>query len=260
MALSNFTAIAFLIAAAAMLPSSSAIGEQTERSLRGKDTKPKTDCPFTPPGMGPNKGTHEDISEWGGWIYDKASILQFHISESSHQAIYDFLGPGKTLVDLGAGVGQMKVALDRISADIDYTGFDGGANIMELEGQNLPVKGDDAHVVPHLCWVDASKPFFYDRQFDAVLSKEVGEHIPPEGESAYMDNLVRLAKPNGGRIIITWAHPGQIGFHHVNCKDQSYVIAQMEERGVFYDSQATEWIGSKISSNYAENLMVFFKP
>ena len=155
----------------------------------------------------------------------------------------------------------MKVGLDRIGAtDIEYVGFDGGANIMELEGQNTPVNQDPNHIVPHLCWADASKPFDVGRTFDAVLSKEVGEHIPPEGEAAFMDNLVRLAKPGGGIIMLTWAHPGQGGFHHVNFKDQTYVIAKMVERGVNYNKEMTESLGKTIPSAYAVNLMVFVKP
>ena len=154
----------------------------------------------------------------------------------------------------------MKVALESIGADIEYVGFDRGSNIMELEGINTPVVGDPNHVVPRLCWTDASKPFHVGRTFDAVLSKEVGEHIPPEGEANFMDNLVRLAKPGGGIIMLTWAHPGQGGFHHVNCKDQTYVIAKMVERGVNYNKEMTESLGETIPSAYAVNLMVFVKP
>merc|ERR1712232_735510 len=150
-------------------------------------------------------------------------------------------------------------ALDRINADIDYTGFDGGANIMEMEGVHAPVANDDHHIIPKLCWVDASKPFDIHRTFDAVLSKEVGEHIPKEGEGAFMDNLVRLAQPNGGRIILTWSHPGQGGHGHVNEQPKEYIIEQMEKRGVRFNKRATDWLGSKISPAYAVNLMIFTK-
>ena len=88
----------------------------------------------------------------------------------------------------------------------------------------------------------------------------MGEHIPPEGEQAFMDNLVRLARPGGGIIILTWAHPGQGGFHHVNCQEQSYIIEQMEKRGVKYDAGMTNALGSNIGRAYAENLMIFTKP
>lgn len=225
------------------------------RRLQSKSSEPFV-CPFAPPLEEESSG----ISDWGGWKYDLPSIKAFHIRESAHTGIYKFLGPGKSLVDIGAGVGQMKVALDLIGADIDYVGFDGGYNIMELEGKNTPVFGDDTHVVPHLCWVDASKPFYLAQTFDAVLSKEVGEHIPAAGEAAFMDNLVRLAKPHGGLIILTWAHPGQGGNGHVNCKEKKDIIERMERRGVKHEPIMTQALGATIASAYAENLMVFSKP
>lgn len=262
-------------AAAALTLIIAVSAEERSNSLRGADAiaqegnqdedaskrhfKFGYDCPFTPPTVGPNE-QYKDISDWGGWKYDLASIRVFHIGESTHKAIYEFIGPGSSIVDIGAGVGQMKVALDRINADVDYVGFDGGANIMEMEGVHAPVYGDDKHIIPKLCWADASKPFDTHRTFDAVLSKEVGEHIPKIGEAAYMDNLVRLAKPHGGRIIMTWAHPGQGGNGHINCQPKSYIIEEMEKRGVIFDKMVTKWLGSKIASNYAENLMIFFKP
>merc|ERR1712232_715467 len=219
-----------------------------------KESANPQNCPFKPPATGPG-----DISEWGGWIYTTENIRAEHIIESIQKPLYEFLGPGKSLADIGAGVGQLKVALDRINADIDYTGFDGGANIMEMEGVHAPVANDDHHIIPKLCWVDASKPFDIHRTFDAVLSKEVGEHIPKEGEGAFMDNLVRLAQPNGGRIILTWAHPGQGGHGHVNEQPKEYIIEQMEKRGVRFEKGATDWLGSRISPAYAVNLMIFTK-
>jgi SAM-dependent methyltransferase len=171
--------------------------------------------------------------------------------------LYKFIGPGKSLVDIGAGVGQMKVALDRMGADVDYTGFDGGSNIMELEGTHAPVVNDPHHIIPHLCWVDASKPFNLGRTFDVVLSKEVGEHIPPEGEQAFMDNLVRLARPDGGIIVLTWSPPGRGGFGHVNCREKSYIIKEMEKRGVKFEADMTSTLGSKIARAYADNLTVY---
>merc|ERR1711992_116500 len=103
-----------------------------------------------------------------------------------------------------------------------YTGFDGGANIMDLEGVNTPVIGDDKHVVPHICWGDFSKPLYLGDKYDVVLSIEVAEHIPKTGENAFMDNLVRHMK-HDGIIILTWAYPGQGGHHHVNEQNKAYV-------------------------------------
>merc|ERR1712043_74885 len=126
----------------------------------------------------------------------------------------------------------------------------------DLEGRNTPVFGNDNHVVPHLCWADFSKPVHLDKKYDVVVSIEVAEHIPKEGEQAYMDNLVRLMKIDG-IIILTWGHPGQGGYHHVNEQSKDYVISQMESRGLKFDPAKTEELGSKIASQYAKNLMVF---
>jgi hypothetical protein len=71
---------------------------------------------------------------------------------------------------------------------------------------------------------------------------------------------VRLARPNGGIIVLTWAHPGQGGFHHVNCREKSYIIEQMEKRGVKFEADMTSTLGSKILPAYAKNLMVYSKP
>mmetsp|Transcript_29608 Transcript_29608/g.45364 ORF Transcript_29608/g.45364 Transcript_29608/m.45364 type:complete len:172 (-) Transcript_29608:224-739(-) len=166
--------------------------------------------------------------------------------------------PGKSLIDVGAGVGQLKRGFERLQFEVDYHGFDGGANVMELEGMNTPLINDDTHIVPHLCWVDASKPFFLQRKFDYVYSVEVGEHIPIEGEQNFMDNLVRLLKPNGeGTLFLSWAHPGQGGYHHVNEREREYVIAEFVKRGLAYDGPLVEIMKEEMNNGHSANWMVF---
>ena len=75
-----------------------------------------------------------------------------------------------------------------------------------------------------------------------------------------MDNLARIAKPHGGKIILTWACPGQGGNGSINCKHKSYVIEEIEKRGVTYNEASTTWFWERIHSAYAENLMIFSKP
>ena len=77
-----------------------------------------------------------------------------------------------------------------------------------MEGINAPACEDEKHLIPKLCWADASKPFDIQRTFDSVLSKEVGEDIPKEGVQALMDDLAKLVRSYSGRIIIRWAQPG----------------------------------------------------
>eukprot|EP00560_Eucampia_antarctica_P007394 CAMPEP_0197824738 /NCGR_PEP_ID=MMETSP1437-20131217/1958_1 /TAXON_ID=49252 ORGANISM="Eucampia antarctica, Strain CCMP1452" /NCGR_SAMPLE_ID=MMETSP1437 /ASSEMBLY_ACC=CAM_ASM_001096 /LENGTH=244 /DNA_ID=CAMNT_0043424487 /DNA_START=413 /DNA_END=1144 /DNA_ORIENTATION=+ len=216
-----------------------------------------SDCPFVPPS--------KNSLDWGGWEYNLEFIKTHHIATSPVMArwMVGFMKEKgmKSLLDVGCGVGQFKVALEQEGAtfvgdnvkkngvnvvvnnnnngDLEYMGMDGGSNIMQLEGVIAPVGGNDKHRVPHLCWVDASVPFDLLRKFDLVYSNEVAEHIPRKGEQYYLDNLVLHLNDNG-YLLLGWARIGQGGFHHVNERDATYAIEQVEKRGMVFDNELTE--------------------
>ena len=123
----------------------------------------------------------------------------------------------------------MKVTLDSINANINYTRFNSRANIRKIEGAHSPVYSNDKHIIPNLCQVDAPKSFNIHYTFDVVLSKEVSEHILKKGEAKFIDNLLRLAKPCEGRIILTWVQPGQGGKGYVNCQSKSHIIEKIKK-------------------------------
>lgn len=75
------------------------------------------------------------------------------------------------------------------------------------------------------------------RKFDWVQSLEVGEHIPPEKTSVFVNNLVKHAK-NG--IILSWAIPGQNGFSHINNKANSEVIEMLKAYNFVFDAAETK--------------------
>ena len=79
-------------------------------------------------------------------------------------------------------------------------------------------------------------PIYHLNQYDWVVSIEVAEHIPPQFESIYLDNLVRHAKEG---VILSWARPGQLGLSHVNNRPIEYVKEQMRLRGLIYDGAFT---------------------
>ena len=182
-------------------------------------------CPFKPPANATNSG---------GWNYTAAMIKQNHckFDPGFGGELVSFLGRA-TLVDVGAGVGQLGHFLQKHPSNITWFGFDGGYNIESLRGRHLAVRDDRTHVVPKVCWMDASVPLPDTEQtFDWTLSVEVGEHIARQHEAVFMDNLARLCRTG---VILTWAVEGQGGFHHVNCRNNDYIIAQMERRGFKYD-------------------------
>ena len=67
---------------------------------------------------------------------------------------------------------------------------------------------------------------------DWILSLEVGEHIPKEFESAFIQNLTRNAKKG---IIISWAIKGQGGYGHFNEQNNKYIKNLLYKFGFIND-------------------------
>eukprot|EP00928_Gymnodinium_smaydae_P056809 TRINITY_DN40120_c0_g1_i1.p1 TRINITY_DN40120_c0_g1~~TRINITY_DN40120_c0_g1_i1.p1 ORF type:complete len:252 (+),score=32.92 TRINITY_DN40120_c0_g1_i1:34-756(+) len=99
---------------------------------------------------------------------------------------------------------------------------------------------------------------------DILYSLEVGEHIPPEREQAFLDNLVQSCSKV---LILSWAIPGQAGNGHVNLLENNVVIAKMEARGALYSAAQTDALREKLSGplcvnkmnsrNFMKTIMVF---
>ena len=73
-----------------------------------------------------------------------------------------------------------------------------------------------------------------------------------------MDNLARLCRKG---VILTWAVERQPGFHHVNCRNNDYVIAQMERRGFKYDKPQSMHFRKSVKALWwlRRTIMVFLK-
>ena len=225
-----------------------------------KNPDASSSCPFVPPS--------KNSLEWGGWEYTLDFIKEHHIRMSPRLAkwLAKFMAQKNksSLIDVGCGVGQLKVALTqngKLPNKFEYVGLDGGSNIMELEGAAAPVIGDPNHVIPPLCWVDASMPFDLGRTFDIVFSSEVGEHIPRSGEQNFLDNLVRLIDNEGGYLFLSWAQIGQGGFAHINERDIPYLIDQLERRGMTFENDETNQFRGHFQNGSAwkKNLLIFQK-
>jgi len=84
-----------------------------------------------------------------------------------------------------------------------------------------------------------------------VITLEVAEHIPPEFEGQFLDNVALCVK-RGGLLVMSWAVVGQGGDGHVNCRNNDYAIAAMERRGFVHFEAATKSARSVISTEYNE--------
>jgi hypothetical protein len=83
---------------------------------------------------------------------------------------------------------------------------------------------------PNVTVADLSKPMRCLRT-GSVISLEVGEHIPKEGEQVFLNNITSHCDSD---LIISWALPDQPGIGHVNCQPQEYIIDQIEKRGFIF--------------------------
>lgn len=142
----------------------------------------------------------------------------------------------KTIVDIGCGNGSyVKHFLDN---KLDCDGFDG------------------SHLTPDFCYIqDFSKPQRIGK-YGLVLSLEVGEHIPKQYEQIFLDNLVDASI---SLIILSWAVEGQGGDGHVNCKNNDYIIRQMNNRGYYYDVETTDFLRDKCTIPWFKYTLMTFE-
>ena len=126
---------------------------------------------------------------------------------------------------------------------IDWTGYDGAEQVEEATNGFVQ-------------YMDLSKPHWLGKQYDWVMSLEVGEHMPSEMAAALVDNLKRHAKCG---IVLSWAIPGQGGHHHVNELSNADVISTFEEGNeLSFDKATTAKLRDHASLYYfKETLMVF---
>lgn len=172
--------------------------------------------------------------------------------EASSQHVYDstlgislanfFKGENvKSLVDFGCGMGNyVKTFQDN---DINAVGFDGNPNTPEL--------------TKNLCKVlDLSVPTKFDEQFDWVMSLEVGEHLPPQFEDIFIQNLHNNNKYG---IVISWAVKGQGGHGHFNEQNNDYIKSKICELGYVNDIKSENNLRKDSTLRWFKNTIMVFR-
>ncbi len=72
-----------------------------------------------------------------------------------------------------------------------------------------------------------------------VMSVEVGEHLRAEHHNAFLDNLSRHCT---GKLLLTWAVPGQGGLRHVSERTQEQVVPDVARWGFgFLETESLRW-------------------
>lgn len=176
------------------------------------------------------------VHSTGYWYKNTAS--NFHIDcKGVKDWLLGFLREDKTglIYDLGCGTGYYLSELSK----------DGHLKLIGVEADPLQLKTTfpiHAHnLTKDLPYTDKG----------IVICLEVAEHIPQRYEQQLIDNMTKLCN---GYLILSWAIPGQMGLGHVNCKDNDYVIGQIESRGFEYLPEIT-----KQSREYPKDICSYFK-
>lgn len=149
----------------------------------------------------------------------------------------------KTLLDLGCGTGAYSKYF--IANNIQCEAYDGNPNTFKISEGIGKV-------------LDLTNIINLNKQYDCVLSLEVGEHIPAQYEQIFIDNVCKHSK---NLIIISWAVVGQGGDGHVNCRNNDYIIREIERNYFSYQEKDSNFLRKSYSNApwFGNTIMVFKK-
>ncbi len=155
------------------------------------------------------------------------------------------------VVDLGCGDGYYVKQL--IKNGFNAKGFDGNPDTAELTGdsENFGVQDLTKTINQHKI----------GGPFNCVISLEVGEHIPEKFMDAYINNLIDSCQAEG-KIIISWALPGQGGYSHVNELPNQVVrerFKTLSKNKLVYDEEFTNSLRNSADLLWFPTTVMVFK-
>ena len=138
---------------------------------------------------------------WMAGNYDRFSRYM----ESSAREFYErlHLAPGRQLLDVGCGSGQL--ALIAAKDGLDVTGVDIASNLVERARMRARAEGLSARFQE----ADAEALPFEDASFDVVASL-IGAMFAPRPDLV-ADELLRVCKPGGTIAMANWTPQGFVG-------------------------------------------------
>lgn len=181
----------------------------------------------------------------------KTGIFTKEEAETGHLFSYrlaQYIGElftNELIYDMGCGMGSYARYLEDV-------GFN---NVIGVEGtQGLSFENK-------VCWgVDLTRAYIFPDKGHAICI-EVGEHIPKEFEEVFINNICKTVKKDC-YLVLSWAHEGQDGYGHVNCRPDWWVKEEIEKRGFEKHEALTINARNVIEGHVAylkENLFVFKK-
>jgi hypothetical protein len=180
-----------------------------------------------------------EIKKNGSWIVEEndpghcyveymSDIILKIVNEKKPALVYDF----------GCGYGEYIKNISRLG--IEAIGFEAHPNRTRYE---------------NIQELDLSIPIVLERSADISISLEVGEHIPAKFEQIFLNNICNNTKDT---VVLSWAIEGQTGDGHVNCRNNDYIISEMEKRGFVFDPTILETRKSFNSDQWFQNTAMLF--
>jgi len=148
----------------------------------------------------------------------------------------------RTMIDIGCGpAGMVELA---ISMGIDCMGVDGDWTVKRNIGVELH---------------DFTKGPFKIEPRELAYSCEFVEHVEERYVPNYMETFMSCKY-----ALITYAPPGHVGHHHVNCQAEEYWIEKFADHGFWYDVGTTAEIRTiddptKKKKNFIKERGLFFQ-
>lgn len=172
-------------------------------------------------------------------IFTMAEAAGHHFSEKLAGRAAEFFSPQEPVLDFGCGNASYLVYLRG-------RGFS-GIGVEGTHGLTYRVPG---HEQPSARFGRKSRPSLQLVQWDLqhplwlgvkgnVMSVEVAEHLHAGHHDAFMDNLSRHC---AGKLLLTWAVPGQGGLRHVSERTQEQVVPYAARWGFAYlEEESLRW-------------------
>lgn len=136
----------------------------------------------------------------------------------------------KSVLDIGCGKGYSSAYFKSLNCEV--TGIDGS---LQAKIDNLIP--DDFILHDYT----GGECFKIDKNFDLCWSSEFVEHVDEKFVDDFLKDFSRCKY-----IAMTFAGPGQGGYHHVNCQPKEYWIDKIENKGYkFLENETSilkEWV------------------
>ncbi len=130
-----------------------------------------------------------------------------------------------------------------------------GCEVLGVDG-SIQARKDSAIPEHHITHDFNDGPFIPLKTYDLIWSCEFVEHV----EEQYIDNLLKTFSYADKYIMMTYAEPGQGGWHHVNCQNEEYWVNRLSQIGFKPDPRLTELARKTAQGgHFARNGLVLVK-